>query len=59
MSDEPDNVVLMMLRQIEAKLDLALANTIAEKVTAALADHLDRIAARLDAMERLIHRVGR
>ena len=60
MSDEPDNIVLVMLRLIDAKLDrvgedvhnLKVRMTSVEEGMAAMNRRVDRIEERLDRIER-------
>ncbi|KPF72981.1 hypothetical protein IP69_03045 [Bosea sp. AAP35] len=60
MSDEPDNIVLVMLRRIDAKLDrvgedvhnLKVRMTSVEEGMAAMNRRVDRIDERLDRIER-------
>jgi predicted nuclease with TOPRIM domain len=60
MSDEPDNIVLVMLRRIDAKLDrvgedvhnLKVRMTSVEEGMAAMNRRVDRIEERLDRIER-------
>ncbi|MDP3258877.1 hypothetical protein [Bosea sp. (in: a-proteobacteria)] len=59
MSEEPDNIVLVMLRRIEAKLDrvgedvhnLKVRMTSVEEGMAAMNRRVDRIEERLDRIE--------
>lgn len=60
MSDEPDNIVLVMLRRIDAKLDrvgedvhnLKVRMTSVEEGMAVMNRPVDRIEERLDRIER-------
>jgi predicted nucleic acid-binding Zn-ribbon protein len=60
MSEEPDNIVLVMLRRIDAKLDrvgedvhnLKVRMTSVEEGMAAMNRRVDRIEERLDRIER-------